>query len=734
MGTSVDTLRSARLALCTLVLAALAACGGGRGHGHGLDAAGVSDPVAAGAGETVLVASTGATAVPPIPVATTMPMPAGAPAPAASSPFGALGFDINGMPFAVSPCAEEGGKCVFSDQQTVAYGANGIYVMKRFTGGANCNNVTFGDAIVGVSKRCFLALVMAAGAGTGASAPSPAPVPPTATPTPVPMPAPVPVPVPVAMPASPAFDPATKPTKQEASRFLVQATFGPTLGEIDRLAGMSYSAWLEQQFASAPMDTYSAYVTRGGPLGCNPCTSQHVNAVMEAFWMQAVRGQDQLRQRAVLALSETFVISTVNSPIEVVPVAFASYFDMLSTNAFGNFRTLLEQVATHPSMGLYLSHMQNEKEDPATGRLPDENFAREVMQLFTIGLWQLNDDGTRKKDANGNDIATYSQAEIMGMAKVFTGLSWDGGDFVYGDHPFNKPMVYYPTHHSGAEKRIVRGVVIPSGTPGPQSIKIALDTLFNHPNVGPFIGSQLIKRLVTSNPSPAYVRRVSAAFADNGSGVRGDMKTVLRAVLLDPEARDAAKLADPTWGKLREPMVRYANFMRAFDVKSTGGVYKIWNLEDTLSSVGQNPMRAPSVFNWFRPDYAPPGAVAARGLVAPEFQITHETTTTGYANFMASVTEHQNTWFRDNVMAQYGPTVDYLAGSYAAEMALARTDTGALMDRLNLLFMSGQMTAATRKVILDAVNATPADADTGMRRVAVAVFLITQSPEFIVQK
>jgi uncharacterized protein (DUF1800 family) len=330
------------------------------------------------------------------------------------------------------------------------------------------------------------------------------------------------------------------------------------------------------------------------------------------------------------------------------------------------------------------------------------------------------------------------------MAKVFTGWSWGNGDWDAGftgtnpndqyERSYNVQMQVYPAHHSASEKRIVRGVVIPANTSGQQSLKIALDTLFNHPNVGPFIGSQLIKRLVTSNPSPAYVKRVTQAFNNNGSGVRGDMKAVIRAVLLDPEARDNGKLADPQWGKLREPLIRYANFMRAFDVRATNGVYELHNLEDTLASLGQNPLRAPSVFNWFRPDYAPPGAFLAQGLVAPEFQITHETTTTGYANFMANEAERHNTWYRDNIASKYGPTIGYLAGDYTAEMALAG-DPNALLDRLNLLLMSGQMTAPTRKTIYDAITATPADTAAGQqRRVAFAVYLIMMSPEFIVQK
>jgi uncharacterized protein (DUF1800 family) len=497
--------------------------------------------------------------------------------------------------------------------------------------------------------------------------------------------------------------------------------------EILRVANMGPAAWMEQQFVTAPMDSHWEYaMVRFGPPGCTTCNSSFINAVMESFWLQAVRGPDQLRQRTVLALKEIFVVSNVNSQIDGVVGAHASYLDMLSRNAFGNFRTLLEQVATHPAMGQYLSHMRNDREDPATGRLPDENFAREVMQLFTIGLWQLNPDGTRRRDANGNHIPTYVQDDVSGLARVFTGWSWGGPDRTenrwWGNNNmqnYQLQMQNYPNHHSLSEKRFL-GVTIPANTSGEVSLRIALDTLFNHPNVGPFIGRQLIQRMVTSNPSPAYVGRVAAAFNNNGQGVRGDMRAVLRAVLLDAEARDANIASQPTFGKLREPMVRFGNWMRAFDARSQLGSYPIWNLEDNVSSLGQNPMRAPSVFNWFRPDYAPPGAIMSQGLVAPEFQITHETTVTGYANFV--------TWNVERGHAGNGTTI---LPNYAPEIALA-SNPGALLDRLNLLLTAGRMTPSTRQTILNAVNAIPSTQPT--TRVHTAVTLTMISPDFIVQK
>jgi uncharacterized repeat protein (TIGR02543 family) len=528
------------------------------------------------------------------------------------------------------------------------------------------------------------------------------------------------------LPPPPPPPPATT-SQTEAARFLTQATYGPNMAEIQRVANIGPAAWIDQQFNTPSMDSHWEYaIVRKGPPGCTVCQAMYVNAVMESFWMQAVQGQDQLRQRTVLALSEIFVISTVNSQIEISTDAHASYLDMLSRNAFGNFRQLLEQVATHPAMGKYLSHFANEREDAATGRIPDENFAREVMQLFSIGLWQLNPDGTRRRDGNNNFIPTYIQADVSGLARVFTGWSWNGPDKSYGrwkgwgnTENWRDQMQNYPEFHSTSEKRFL-GVTIPANTSGEQSLRIALDTMFNHPNVGPFIGRQLIQRFVTSNPSPAYVGRVAAAFNNNGQGVRGDMRAVLRAVLLDWEARDPNTSNQATWGKLREPMIRFGNWMRAFDARPSNGVYAIWNLENPVESLGQNPLRAPSVFNWFRPDYAPPGPVLNQGLVAPEFQITHETTVTGYANFVAG-----------NVQKSVGSGHTGVLANYASELPLAG-NPAALMDRLNLLLTAGRMTSATRQTIINAVNEVPASQ--ANLRVAMAVALTMISPEFIVQK
>jgi uncharacterized protein (DUF1800 family) len=527
-----------------------------------------------------------------------------------------------------------------------------------------------------------------------------------------------------------------------AARFLTQATYGATPASIKKLNALGYSNWLQEQFLTPSLDSHWDYVARKGPAGCTVCDSIYINAAMESFWLQALQGQDQLRQRTVLALSELFVVSTVNSSVSIQPDAHAAYLDMLAKNAFGNFRDLLESVTRHPTMAHYLSHLRNQKEDPITGRTPDENFAREVMQLFTIGLWQLDEKGRRLKDAKGQDIPTYDLADVMGMARVMTGLSWGGPDdkdarwYGWTGEPtaWNQPLQMYGKFHSQGEKNFLKVSIparngIATKAQADDDLKVALDTLFNHANTPAFIGKQLIKRFVTSNPSDNYVGRVAQAFRNNGFGVRGDMKAILRAVLMDPEARDASRISDPTWGKLREPMVRYANFLRAFGVVSPTNKYRIWNLEDPINSLGQNPLRAPSVFNWFQPEYSPAGELGDAQLTAPEMQITHETTLTGYNNFLDMTIQRTTERFR------FG-RVDAHVVDYAPWIALA-AQPDKLLDQLDTVLMNGQLSADTRKDVLQAVNSITRnylDITRDEARVHMAIRLLMASPEYIVQK
>jgi uncharacterized protein (DUF1800 family) len=394
-------------------------------------------------------------------------------------------------------------------------------------------------------------------------------------------------------------------------------------------------------------------------------------------------------------------------------------------------------VSLHPMMGTYLTSLRNQKEDTVTGRVADENYAREIMQLFTIGLYELNNDGTYR---GGTPTETYTHDDIKGLAKVFTGFSWYAGPNTadrtnsrffggnaHAERDF-RPMQVYNQYHSTSEKRFL-GTVIPAGTAdGDGDLRIALDTLFNHRNVGPFIGKLLIQRMVTSNPSPAYVGRVAAAFNNNGSGVRGDMKAVWRAILLDPEAR-SYDASSASYGKVREPMLRLSHFLRAFKVRSTTGNFTgLDNTDNTTNNLGQSALRSPTVFNFFRPGFAPPNSAAAEaGLVSPELQLANEVSVAGYLNYLRS------NWLTVNAGRD-------LQLDFSAELALA-DNPGALVDRLNLLLMSGQMSSALRTQIIDGITgrAIPTTNQTNIDaarrdRVFIGILLTMASPDYMIQK
>jgi len=560
----------------------------------------------------------------------------------------------------------------------------------------------------------------------GDNAPSPAPAPtPEGTPPAPDAEPPAPTPVPPAVPA--AF------TANDSARFLAQATFGPTEAGIARLIAIGPAAWLDDQF-SQPVASHLAFVNTLAAGGTS-LTQVHFR---QSFWTQAIAGEDQLRQRMAFALSQIFVVSFADSTLSTKVRGMASYYDVLATHAFGNYRDLLQAVATHPMMGIYLSTLRNQKEDAATGRNADQNFARESMQLFTLGLHELNADGTEK---GASPVDTYSAADVEGLAKVFTGWSWYAGPNASDrtDRRFQgldahaerdwRPMQAYDKFHSTSEKKFL-GVTIPAGSGSAEAdLKVALDRLFHHPNVGPFVGRQLIQRFVTSNPSPAYVARVAAVFANNGQGVRGDLKAVLRAVLLDAEARTYVP-SDAAYGKPREPLVRLAHFMRAFNATSSSGRFSGIDELEAGSQVGQQALKAPSVFNFFRPGYTPPNSAAASaGLVAPEWQLANEVSLATFVNY-------QRAW------AGYSASRD-IQHDYTAELALA-DNPAALLDRLDLLLMSGQMTATQRHLITAAINGRAIPAATGSNqaaidsarrdRVSIAVVLTMASPDYVVQK
>jgi len=523
------------------------------------------------------------------------------------------------------------------------------------------------------------------------------------------------------------------PTAVEASRFLSQTTYGPTEAEISRVRAAGYSQWIDQQMVMPAPTSHLAEIDARVAAGASTSNSEFYHS----FWGQAISAPDQLRQRMKLALSEIFVISLADSNISYR--GSGAYYDMLGANAFGNFRTLLEEVTLHPQMGIYLTWLGNQKEDPVTGRQPDENFAREVMQLMTIGLYELNLDGTLKSDLSGRPIATYTADDIAGLAKVFTGYSYYSPNptsvtFRGGNLPNDavaRSMIPYPQSHSTSSKAFLGAVIPASNTPDPAGdLKIALDTLFNHPNVGPFIGKQLIQRLITSNPSPAYVARVAKVFNDNGKGVRGDMSAVVRAILLDEEARSMTVANGVNYGKVREPIVRMAHWARAFGASSQSGAWLIPTTSGN-TSLGQSALTSPSVFNFFRPGYSPPNSrVGAAGLLAPEFQIVDEVTVAGYLNTMQTTID-----------AGIGTTVNGardVRANYAPEIALAN-DPGALVDRMDLILMSGRMSPATRTRIVEAVSAVNIPA-TGNQttaltnRAKLAIYMTMASPEYLVQR
>lgn len=518
--------------------------------------------------------------------------------------------------------------------------------------------------------------------------------------------------------------PSGTPTPRDAARFLTQATFGPTQTDLDRLPQLGYQAWLNEQF-NLPLVSHVAYLDAANAAGVEINTHH----TMEPWWAQALAGRDQLRARVMFALSQIFVISNASGPLEGEAFALSSYVDMLNRNAFGNFRQLLEEVTLHPAMGAYLNLLQNDKEDPATGREPNENFAREVLQLFSIGLYQLNPDGSLKLDAGGLPIPTYNQTTIENFAKVFTGWNFAGNDqtkawkWQWPDRNWRAPLEAWAAHHSTGEKVLLNGARLPANQPAQKDLKDALDNIFNHPNVGPFIARQLIQRLVTSNPSPGYVYRVANVFNNNGQNVRGDLKAVVRAILLDYEARSLDVIANQGFGKQREPVLRFTALLRAFNVRSNTGKFRIWNLESPLWGIGQNPLYSPTVFNFYQPGYAQPGALTEAGLVAPEFQITTETSIIGSSNTLRGIAHRGLTWDQDQL------TLDYTA---LLPLAVNPGNPGQLLDKLNLLLLTNALTNETRTRVLTALNTLAANDQLG--RVKMAVYLILLSPEFAIQR
>ncbi len=520
-------------------------------------------------------------------------------------------------------------------------------------------------------------------------------------------------------------------SKAEAARFLLQTQFTATDDEIQSVRNSSYDAWLSAQFNAIIDQTGAQWLTANGH--ATPAhDGNYFNPVFGDWmaWNQLLTGTGQVRKRLALALSEFFVVSL--NPIDGFwpPMLIAGYWDLLNAKVFDNFRNLLEDISLNPAMGFYLNTKGNLKEDAASGRQPDENYAREVMQLFSIGLYELNLDGTLKTNAQGNPIETYVQSDITNLARVFTGYDWDYSKVTqqsgFESYPVPTPeftsgrMAFDAKKHSNLAVNFL-GTTIPENTPGADALRIALDTLFNHANTGPFFCKQMIQRLVTSNPSPAYVQRVASVFNNNGSGVRGDLKSVWRAILTDSEARTLP--TNKTAGKLREPIVRLTQIARTFNVSSTNGKWEIYDLSNADTALGQAPLRSPSVFNYFRPGYVPPNtAMAAQGLLAPEFQLHNETSTAGYINLVTYFIKSGYADVKINLSA-----IESLA-----------TDAKALVEWLNLHLTANQLSSSTTDLIQQALEATPVTAtsssDAKSDRLYAAILLVAASPEYLIQK
>jgi len=454
------------------------------------------------------------------------------------------------------------------------------------------------------------------------------------------------------------------------------------------------------------------------PDGTDPSYPQF----QDAWWPVIVNAPDQLRQRVAFALSETMVASANGSGMYQHPEALATYWDLLANDAFGNFRQLIEDVTLNPAMGDYLDMVHNDKPNPRKNTEPNENYAREIMQLFTIGLYKLNQDGSQQLDGNGQPISTYDQDVVEGYAHVFTGWYWyQSGTptWNYVAPNYRQPMLAFPEHHDTGAKLILNGVTLPAGMTQAQDLQAGLDAIFNHPNVGPFVAKRLIQHLVTSNPSPAYIARVSAAFANNGHGVRGDMKAVIKAILLDPEARSSSgATSSNSFGHQREGLVRLTNVYRAFNASAASGKLVVNN---AYFNFGEAPLYASSVFNFFSPFYSQVGPIQNAGLVAPEFQITTDTTVITSANRIRSLVYQQPS----------SGNPDAIVLDLSPQTALA-SNPAALVDSLNTLLMSGQMSSSMRSIVINAVTQIPA-ANT-LERAQTAVHLIVTSPEFVIEK
>ncbi len=542
-----------------------------------------------------------------------------------------------------------------------------------------------------------------------------------------------------------------KPDLIGASRFLSQAALGASYEDIEYVSAIGINAWLEEQFEMPVQSFHTKYEQIYDETQQLITNDLHANRYLSyAFYDFVIKEPDVLRQKVAFALSQIFVLSPYHgSSLNSESLSNSAYYDFFYQGAFGNYKEILTNVTFSNPMGRYLSHFTNQKADVIEKTFPDENYAREIMQLFSIGLHLLNLDGTPIIGANGENVPTYDINNIAEVAKIFTGLAVaednDGvpnTDF-FRTWSYNKevPMKMFEDFHSKGEKNILPGVTIPAGQSGTADVDQTINALFNHQNVGPFIGKRLIQNLVKSNPSPAYVKRIATVFNNNGDGVRGDLKAVVLAILLDPEARDCEWIDDPSNGKLIQPVERFISLFKAFDLMTPSG--KIWfdDNKDIYEETGQSFLASPSVFNFFSPFYAEDEFVSPQNLVSPEFQILNSVTAITYINEIENAIKIRP--FKNRTAAN--DSGSYLTTNEADEPVLDLSDemtiyinegVDGLLDRLNLLLCRGQLSDSTKAIIANTIQANEDNLNSYENEDAIhdALYYIMMSPDYIIQK
>ncbi len=606
----------------------------------------------------------------------------------------------------------------------------------------------------------FCVLMLASGCSGSASGDGNGPV---AAPSPH-----QPLPPPSPSPPTGAFS-----TESGTSRFLTQATFGPSADDVSQLTGTSASDWFLAELEK-PASLHAPQLEAYRAMILDPDADLPVLAVQSStfsFWRNAIEGDDQLRQRMAFALSQLLVVSNFGGELLTdIPEPVVGYQDILVEGAFGNYRDLLEAITYSPAMGYYLTYMGNQKADPTTGRMPDENYAREILQLFTVGVVQLGQDGQPILE-NGQPIELYNNMDITGLARVFTGLDLDGLDrqrfpsvvdaideWDGLEQALLKPMVINENRHSTEAKHFL-DCRIPAASSTANSIDQALDCIMEHSNVGPFVSRQLIQRFTTSAPDPDYVQRVAFAFDSGtytlpngrqvGDGRKGDLTATLAAILFDPDTREDTALSDPQFGKIREPLLRFTHWARAFDADASRPEYGIELFDlSAPDALSQHPYRARSVFNFYRPGYIAPGTVSgAAELTVPELQIVNDTSTPGYINFMTFWAFGGQSMIPEDELAaeleDMGVPVDRAAlqraflPDYADERALAN-DAGALVDHLDSLLVYDSLSDETKTAITATLQAQPVEGPGDIEalgdRVSLAVLLIMTSPDYLIQR